>query len=352
MTGLFLNPTNALQLIVTGLDGHIRIWDFLDAKILRDIDMGNPVILAAMSDAPALQDQLFVAVKSAEQDPVPSSTASGKAKKESNSAPSGSIIYQVALRRTDNKRIRIGKCRAPQSMAISADGSYLILLSKRKVYISMLSQDLKNPTAAIAGKDSFISFEGFPERFQERFTTLACHPTESYFATGDTKGSICLWYVLDPTLLNSLSTGATHINGDFMRKHTSAMHWHAHGVASLAFTPNGAYLLSGGEEAVLVVWQLSSRHKEYVPRLGAPIQSVGVVQNQGREQEFVCRLNDGSTVFVGAATLKVVRSIAGVKSSEYKQRFTLLPQLLNHSYVVQYRHRRLRSANPASPPTH
>jgi hypothetical protein len=32
-------------------------------------------------------------------------------------------------------------------------------------------------------------------------------------------------------------------------------------VRALAFTPDGAQLLSGGDEAVLVAWQLATLHK-------------------------------------------------------------------------------------------
>lgn len=83
--------------------------------------------------------------------------------------------------------------------------------------------------------------------------------------------------------------GTTHAeSGDAAVASTSAQ-WHAHGVWSTAFTPDGSLLLSGGEEAVLVVWQLPSagtapgafggpvsdgRHMSFLPRLGAPIRAV------------------------------------------------------------------------------
>ncbi|OEH78287.1 wd g-beta repeat-containing protein [Cyclospora cayetanensis] len=50
------------------------------------------------------------------------------------------------------------------------------------------------------------------------------------------------------------------------------LHWHAHAVSSLAFSSDGLVLLSGGEEGVLVMWQLQQNFsKQFVPRLGAPI---------------------------------------------------------------------------------
>ncbi len=49
---------------------------------------------------------------------------------------------------------------------------------------------------------------------------------------------------------------------------TSSLHWHAHVLSSLAFVGNGNVLLSGGEEAVLVLWHLDSGTKSFLPRRG------------------------------------------------------------------------------------
>jgi NET1-associated nuclear protein 1 (U3 small nucleolar RNA-associated protein 17) len=101
------------------------------------------------------------------------------------------------------------------------------------------------------------------------------------------------------------------------RVQTTTLHWHAHAVSSLAFTPNGAYLLSGGEEAVLVIWQIHSGKKEFVPRVGAPIQSISVSDPQdasgSRAQEYLLGLSDGTLAFVKADLLKVHRTIARLK---------------------------------------
>lgn len=36
----------------------------------------------------------------------------------------------------------------------------------------------------------------------------------------------------------------------------------------------GSYILSGGEESVLVLWQFKTHHKQFLPRLGAPIKHI------------------------------------------------------------------------------
>lgn len=89
--------------------------------------------------------------------------------------------------------------------------------------------------------------------------------------------------------------------------------WHAHAVSSIAFTSNGAYLLSGGEESVLVIWQLHTGKKEFVPRVGAPIKTVALSTVGGSEEEYLLGLADATYVFISAGALKISRSYSRIK---------------------------------------
>ena len=140
----------------------------------------------------------------------------------------------------------------------------------------------------------------------ELLTCLAFHPSEEYFATGDLKGQIRLWYCLDPAQIPSRSQGEN-------RPLTTTLHWHAHAVSSIAFTPNGSYLLSGGEESVLVIWQLHTGKREFVPRVGAPIVSIAVASHQSSDEEYLLLLSDGTISFVGSDTLHVSRTFSRIK---------------------------------------
>lgn len=187
---------------------------------------------------------------------------------------------------------RIGKTKAAISMAISASGSWLVVVAGYKAYVTLLS-------SPGSGFTKFVS--------PERLTCLAVHPIEDYFATGDERGQLRLWYCLNQQLVtNSSSSGEK-------RAQTTTMHWHAHAVSAISFTPNGAYLLSGGEESVLVIWQLHTGKKEFVPRLGAPILSVTVREAKDSEEDYILGLVDGTYLIVGSGSLSVTRSIPRMK---------------------------------------
>jgi NET1-associated nuclear protein 1 (U3 small nucleolar RNA-associated protein 17) len=140
----------------------------------------------------------------------------------------------------------------------------------------------------------------------EHLTCLAFHPSEEYFATGDSKGNIRLWYCLNEHIpINAV--------GVEKKAQTTTLHWHAHAVSSIAFTSNGAYLLSGGEESVLVLWQLHTGKKEFIPRVGSPIKTVALSKIEGNEEEYLLGLADATYVFVSGSTLKISRSYARIK---------------------------------------
>ena len=167
---------------------------------------------------------------------------------------------------------------------------------------------------------SSVSLPSSPSHSSSSFKTLynihaiVCHPTEMCVATGNERGEIVLWWQWSHRTKPPVMT---------------VLHWHAHTVADLCFTSDGrylsspsplfpfpfspplslslspspslslslpslslpspyplspsvpppslsigTYLLSGGEECVLVVWQLASQRSHYRPRLGAQITRV------------------------------------------------------------------------------
>lgn len=57
-TSAVINPQNAFQLITSTLEGRILIWDFLNAVILRDIDVGKPIHYICAHKT--LKDTIFV----------------------------------------------------------------------------------------------------------------------------------------------------------------------------------------------------------------------------------------------------------------------------------------------------
>ncbi|UZJ50992.1 hypothetical protein CBS101457_000312 [Exobasidium rhododendri] len=316
ITGLSLNPANSLQLLTCSLDGTIKVWDYLDAILLRTIDLGFPISHMIAHDT--IKGSVYVVLKkpknvASQADVVDPFHFNGRC---------NSIIQLVSLTTLATKGAgatksqnvtRVGKARQTTCISLSADGKYLVLIGKRKIHIA-------RSDALQEGFNKVIS--------DHELTSLAFHPENNVFATGDSIGQIRLWYFLDDGL--DQQKNLKNVDKGVRVAPSVLMHWHSHAVSALTFTPNGANLLSGGEESVVVLWQLATQNREYVPRLGgATIQSITVLQgSQGREEEYVASLADGSIAFIGAINLKANRTISQVLIDSSKQ-------LLGKEYLSQ-----------------
>jgi NET1-associated nuclear protein 1 (U3 small nucleolar RNA-associated protein 17) len=102
--------------------------------------------------------------------------------------------------------------------------------------------------------------------------------------TGNMKGEIVLWHSVSAAM-NSIRKGdcagldtkkdsKLPQNASKFEVPTTKLHWHAHAVASLQMAPDNEHLYSAGEEGVLVLWQISTGTRTFIPRLGGAIAHI------------------------------------------------------------------------------
>lgn len=204
----------------------------------------------------------------------------------------------------------------PAAIFLSPRSTYLVTLAGSKAYTFRLPKTPSQGADPDKWKPTLIKFVS-----DQPFTCGAFSPErtiggrtseEEWFATGDSRGIIRLWHglaaafrQLDDVIARTPGHDPVANPPDIEKRlPTTSLHWHAHTVAAIAFTPSGAQLLSVGEESVLVQWHLASGKREYIPRLGGtPILSLGVKRgSRGVEEEWWLGFADGSVVRVGAAS--------------------------------------------------
>ena len=123
-------------------------------------------------------------------------------------------------------------------------------------------------------------------------TSLTANSEKGIIVTGHNHGEIVIWHDL-PAFISQSSGKASPT--------CTILHWHAHPVASLSLSPDGQNLYTGGEEGVLVVWQLSAGTKSFLPRLGA---SITHLSSSPIDAKVVIASMDNSVRLVNIASLK------------------------------------------------
>ncbi|ERS99709.1 NET1-associated nuclear protein 1 (U3 small nucleolar RNA-associated protein 17) [Sporothrix schenckii 1099-18] len=91
------------------------------------------------------------------------------------------------------------------------------------------------------------------------------------------------------------------------RKH----HWHSRTVNSVKWSRDGNYLISGGPESVLVLWQTETSKLDFLPHLSASIENI-VVSPRGAS--YAVHLDDNSTMVLSTAEMKPTFYVSGLQS--------------------------------------
>ncbi|CAF4150298.1 unnamed protein product, partial [Rotaria sordida] len=88
----------------------------------------------------------------------------------------------------------------------------------------------------------------------------------------------------------------------------SYLHWHSLPVICLAFSFDGSYLLSGGNECVLVKWLYRKSEPTFRPRLGAPI----IHLSSSNDQTFYVSTHSDNCLHIIGSNLSIEQTIGGI----------------------------------------
>ncbi|KAI2471337.1 sporulation protein [Annulohypoxylon bovei var. microspora] len=91
-------------------------------------------------------------------------------------------------------------------------------------------------------------------------------------------------------------------------------HWHRKAVHAVKWSRDGNYIISGGSESTLVLWQLDTQKMDFLPHLSATIENI-VVSEDG--SAYVVHLDDNSVIVLSTAEMKPTTYIAGIQALTY-----------------------------------
>ena len=131
-----------------------------------------------------------------------------------------------------------------------------------------------------------------------------------HIAAGDISGRIIIWSDLPAAALRA-SHGTTVDSRSAGMKVFEPTRWHARALGALCFSHDGAYLLSGGQEGVLVIWQVETFKASFLPRLGGPITHITRCPQDA--SRYAVAQQDNAVRLVCLAQMDVLTSLYGVR---------------------------------------
>lgn len=146
-------------------------------------------------------------------------------------------------------------------------------------------------------------------RFQKKITKINKINDDS-LCIGDSAGKI--YFIQDITNKNYI---------------LYTKHWHSHGVTDLQLDPNNDYLYSCGQEGVVVIWNIHTWVKSFLPRLGEPILRMAASKDS---QNLICYLKNNSIVFISLNYMKIIDVINSVSNDCFINRFSLFNKKQNY----------------------
>ena len=269
ITSICTEACNETQVWTSGLDGKICCWDYADGMVLREMQLEKPIVWMGTSNG-----RLFCIL-------------------DWNNATQvdGACIFAWRLVEIN---METGKCAS----TLVKESKVPYTAATIRTFTASSENSACIVIAVISGKKMTVyhapensEVKTYTHVHRRQLTCVDIDPTQVAFVVGDANGQLIRWHAL----------------GDATQ--FSKLHWHAHAVRDVTFSTDGVFVVSGGEEAVLVLWELQSGRRTFLPRLGSPIDQI---TPHPMGTGFVLSFSDGATKCVNPITMKIVWKTPGL----------------------------------------
>ncbi|KAL2755054.1 hypothetical protein ACRALDRAFT_1077183 [Sodiomyces alcalophilus JCM 7366] len=98
------------------------------------------------------------------------------------------------------------------------------------------------------------------------------------------------------------------------------VHWHRRAVHTVKWSRDGHYMISGGSENALVLWQVDTAKQNLLPHLPGSIENVTVSPSGS---SYAVHLDDNSAMVISTSELKPTTYVSGIQSAA---RYTTRPK--------------------------
>jgi len=110
------------------------------------------------------------------------------------------------------------------------------------------------------------------------------------------------------------------------------LHWHRSEVLTVKWSLDGNYIISGGHETVMVIWQLDTGQQQFLPHLSAAIQHLTVSKTGSA---YAVRLADNSVMVLSTSELQPTSYVSNLMLRERRvseEKIKRIPAILHHTH--------------------
>ncbi|GES57823.1 WD domain protein [Aspergillus terreus] len=270
------------EYIFVGVDSGVNVYSAATSRLFRSLKWGKNRKVVGYNLHPTIQEHLYIF------------TSDGTVREWDWTAAT-----QVAHWEIGNNTVSAQFC----SHEREAGGTPAVLSLRRRpdgmkeVLITHLEGKRPDSTVILETK---LPVEHAGGRGQH-----AARPRETIdIVLGEPNGSMLIYY-------DALNVFAAE-NGTEGKKNLSPrrLHWHRDPVSAVRWSRDGNYVISGGLETVMVLWQLDTGRKQFLPHLSAQICNI-VVSETG--SAYLVKLADNSLVLLSARELQPFATITGLQ---------------------------------------
>ncbi|OLL27123.1 U3 small nucleolar RNA-associated protein 17 [Neolecta irregularis DAH-3] len=318
ITALKLNPENADETFTFSQDSHIILWNWRTGDIIRKFDLSWPIRDAKFDK----NDNRLVHL---------TLTVQKRRKEESSRAqPHRSVTRLLSVSLTDTLLSSV----SPKKQFLSVHRSQKIIdcdqltdfdVSHSHIALITTAKLSVSPIHSTDKQRQWLDFKLPNTRQNAAFRKVSV--ADQVVAISDANGKIHIWH-------NVFNGGDAYSRN---------LHWHAREIGDIEWALDGSYLLSGGDESTLVLWQMDSGYRRFLPRVGTDIISISVNLNSTL---YAVQLIDNTVKIINAMGLKLVKEITGIQASMKAERTPACIHPMSNHVVIASR------IEPGSSTTH
>ncbi|KAI9039256.1 WD repeat protein [Aspergillus affinis] len=292
IVGYALSPANQEDLFIFTSTGSVTRWDWLSGEQTSCLDSRGKTISIDLSihetdDHTGFRLTSLREHKDGKKEIVITTLSDGN--------PRETLVLQTAARISQIKVVR--------------NGQVIVAYGSQNVLLGVACTETTNSVPSYSWREvklpvniTCLDLRCTP-RAEESTVGGKSRAGEVDLVLGDIYGSILLYH----DIIGSFEED----NSEMSRKPAPRrLHWHRGPVSAVRWSRDGNYIISGGHESVMVLWQLETGRKHFLPHLSSPICNI-IVSSTGNT--YVVKLADNCIMLLSARELQPFATIIGLQ---------------------------------------